>query len=86
MPAKVMEACGIPSDTLYRVRKYIYGLPDSGRAYYLAYAELLMSAGYMKSRCDPCLFMKVDKSTGERVYIWTHVDDTFVAATSTRLR
>ena len=85
MPAKVMEACGIPPGTVYKVKKYIYGLPDSGRAYYLAYAKLLMSAGYCKSRSDPCLFLKVNEAAGERVYVWIHVDDTFVAATSKKL-
>ena len=41
MPAKVMTALGVPENTVYRIKKYIYGLPDSGRAYYLAYAKPL---------------------------------------------
>ena len=83
IPAKVMEALKIPADTVYKIKKYIYGLPDSGRAYYLAYAKLLQDAGYNKAKSDPCLFFKV--SDAGRIYIWIHVDDTFVAATSENL-
>ena len=38
MSIKVMEACKISSNVVFRIEKYIYGLPDSGRAYYLAYS------------------------------------------------
>ena len=34
MPVKVIEACHIPSDVVYRIEKYACSLPDSGRAYY----------------------------------------------------
>ena len=40
MPVKVMEALHIPFDVVHRIEKYIYGLPDSGRAYYQAYSYL----------------------------------------------
>ena len=75
-----MEALKIPSDVVYKIKKYIYGLPDSGRAYYLAYAKLLQDAHYKKAKSDPCLFFKCNGE--DRIYIWIHVDDTFVAATS----
>ena len=85
MPVKVMQACNIPDDVVYRIEKYIYGLPDSGRAYYQAYAKLLVDSGYVKSKSDPCLFLKFSSSSEDRIYIWVHVDDTFVAATTTDL-
>ena len=47
MPVKVMEACKIPSNVVYRIEKYIYGLLDSGCAYYLAYSTLLVNSGYI---------------------------------------
>ena len=74
IPAEVMSALQIPEDTVYRIKKYIYGLPDSGRAYYLAYAKLLQNAGYKKAKSDPCLFYKIIGV--DRIYIWIHVDDT----------
>ena len=73
----------VPEDTVYRFKKYIYGLPDSGKAYYLAYAKLLQDAGYKKAKSDPFLFYKIIGV--ERIYIWIHVADTFVAATSEEL-
>ena len=65
---------------MYRIEKYIYGLPDSGRAYYQAYAKLLVDFGYVKSKS-----LKFFSSIEDRIYIWVHVDDTFVAATITEL-
>ena len=41
-----IEACNIPSDFVYRIEKYIYGLPDSGRAYYQAYLLTLVISKY----------------------------------------
>jgi hypothetical protein len=76
----VAESMGLSPDITYRVRKYLYGLPDSGRAYYLGYSEHLVANGYKRSLSDPCLFTKLVNN--ERTYIWIHVDDTFVASTS----
>ena len=67
IPAKVMNALQIPEDTVYRIKKYIHGLPDFGRAYYLAYAKLFQNAGYKKAKSDPCLFYKIIGD--ERIYI-----------------
>jgi len=80
-PKRLAEACGIDPNQLYRVKKYLYGLPDAGRAYYLAYSEVLMKNGYTKSISDPCLFTRFDESIGLRTYCWIHVDDTFVSST-----
>ena len=80
---KILDALGIPQDTVYRLKKYIYGLPDSGLAYYRAYSSLLVTSGYCKSKSDPCLFIKLVGT--ERIYIWIHVDDTFVSSTSVQL-
>ena len=63
--------------------RFLYGLPDSERAYYLAYAKLLQDTGYKKAKSDPCLFYKIIGV--DRIYIWIHVDDTFVAATTEEL-
>jgi hypothetical protein len=80
LPRNVAEICGLNPNTVYRVKKYIYGLPDAGRAYYLAYREHLLSNGYSPTVSDPCLFTRV--VDGERTYIWFHVDDTFIASSS----
>ena len=75
----VAEALNLNPDATYSVRKYLYGLPDSGRAYYHAYSEHLTTNGYKRTLSDPCLFTKL--THGHRTYVWIHVDDTFVAST-----
>ena len=76
----VAEALGRDPNALYRIRKYLYGLPDSGRAYYTAYSDHLISEGYTRTISDPCLFVKLTDNS--RTYVWIHVDDTFVASTN----
>jgi Reverse transcriptase (RNA-dependent DNA polymerase) len=68
---------------LYRIAKYLYGLPDAGLAYYKAYSAHLEAGGYIRTISDPCLFVKVD-SRGRRVYVFCHVDDTMVCADDPR--
>ena len=77
---KVAAACGLRTGVKYRVRKYLYGLPDAGVAYYKAYSTHLIASGYERSMSDPCLFIR--KEGPIRTYVWTHVDDTFVCSTS----
>ena len=75
----VAEALGLPKEQTYRVKKYLYGLPDSGRAYYKGYSAHLIQYGYQRTVSDPCLFVKY--INGHRTYVWIHVDDTLVAST-----
>lgn len=80
LPRALAIALDRDPDQLYRVKKYIYGLPDAGRAYYLALSEHLVENGYIKSSFDPCLFYKIN---GEcRTYLWSHVDDLFCVSTN----
>ena len=79
LPKLVALAVGRDPDKTYRVKKYIYGLPDSGRAYYEAYSNHLIENGYLRSVNDPCLFFKII-SPARKVYVWIHVDDTLIAA------
>jgi hypothetical protein len=76
LPANVANSLGMSPDTRYRIRKYIYGLPDAGRAYYQAYANHLIEKGYRRTMSDPCLFVKWDGA--KKTYVWCHVDDTYV--------
>ena len=80
LPDNLARACGLECGALYRIRKYLYGLPDAGLAYYKAYSSHLISGGYLRTISDPCLFVK--STSAGRTYVWCHVDDTFVAADS----
>jgi hypothetical protein len=53
----VAEVCNLNPKTTYRVKKYIYGLPDSGRAYYIAYRDHSINSSYVMTSADPCLFV-----------------------------
>jgi len=77
LPNKVATACGLDPKQTYRVKKYLYGLPDAGRAYYLAYSQHLEANGYKKSASDRSLFTETDPSRNMRTY----VDDMFVSST-----
>ena len=80
LPDNIAEVLKLPKGQLYRIRKYLYGLPDSGRAYYEAYSAHLESNGYHRTVADPCLFVRICGAT--RVFVFIHVDDTFVCATN----
>ena len=79
LPANVAQICGLDPTDHYRIRRYLYGLPDSGRAYYKAYSTHLANHGYQRTTADPCLFVKI--INGKRTYVFTHVDDTFICST-----
>ena len=83
LPDAVADVCGLPRGATYRIYKYLYGLPDAGLAYYKAYSSHLIAGGYKRTVSDPCLFVK--KSTAGVTYVCTHVDDTFVCASSPEL-
>jgi hypothetical protein len=83
LPKEVAEVCGLDPRQVYRIVKYLYGIPDAGRAYYKAYRDLLLARGYSQSSLDPCLFFS--RKGVEVVYAWIHVDDTWVAASTPEL-
>ena len=79
LPKRVAEVLGLNPSQTYRVKRYIYGLPDAGRAYYDAYSSHLMENGFQRSVSDLCLFFKIF-TPSRRVYVWIHIDDTLIAA------
>ena len=79
LPDNVANLCGETPGQLYHIRKYLYGLPDAGRAYYKAYCAHLLANGYVRTASDPCLFVY---TSGEiRTYAFCHVDDIFLCST-----
>ena len=72
----VAQICGLDPKQLYKIDKYLYGLPDSGRAFYHHYKSALTKEGYKMSDMDPCLFYRVNRE--ETTYIMLFVDDTYI--------
>jgi hypothetical protein len=69
-------ACGLDPAQEYRIANALYGLPDSGRIFYLHYKTALLAEGYNMSAFDNCLFCRITSS--ETTYIIVYVDDTFI--------
>ena len=69
-------ACGIDPAQEYRIANALYGLPDSGRIFYLHYKNALLAEGYTMSAFDNCLFYRITQT--ETTYIIVYVDDTFI--------
>ena len=78
LPKRVAIALNLDPDQTYRVKRYMYGLPDAGRAYYDAYSEHLLQHGFTRTVSDLCLFVKIH-APDRHVYVWIHVDDTLIA-------
>ncbi len=49
-------ACGLDPAQEYRIANALYGLPDSGRIFYLHYKTALLAGVYTMSAFDNCLF------------------------------
>lgn len=64
------------NNKVLRLKRAIYGLKQSARAWYIRVEDCLLKLGYKKSDYEPCLFIKCDKNT--KVYIALFVDDFFV--------
>jgi hypothetical protein len=82
LDSDVAHVCGLDPNQSYRIRKYLYGLPDAGKAYFEAYRDHLTANGYTQAKADPCLFTKLTAT--ERTYIVIHVDDTFIASSTSQ--
>jgi hypothetical protein len=67
------DLLGIDANLRYRVKKCVYGLPDAGRQFYLGFTKVLAERGYTMSKCDPCLFYRMEGE--EKTFICIYVDD-----------
>jgi hypothetical protein len=72
--------CGLDLAQEYRIANALYGLPDSGRLFYLHYKTALLAEGYAMSAFDNCLFHRI--TVTETTYIIVYVDDTFIFSNS----
>ncbi|KAJ8737027.1 hypothetical protein PYW07_000298 [Mythimna separata] len=64
------------NNKVLKLKKAVYGLKQSARAWHIRVEDCLLKLGYKKSDNEPCLFIKSDKNT--KVYIGLFVDDFFV--------
>jgi hypothetical protein len=76
----IASVCGLDPAQEYRIANALYGLPDSGRLFYLHYKTALLAEGYAMSAFDNCLFHRITAT--ETTYIIVYVDDTFIFSNS----
>ena len=77
----IAEVCGLDPSQEYQIYNALYGLPDSGRLFYLHYKAALLTEGYSISAFDNCLFYRTTAT--ETTYIIVYVDDTFIVTSYT---
>jgi hypothetical protein len=59
--------------TVWRLKKALPGLKQSGRAWYHLINKILKKMGFTPTHLDPCVFVKLTK--GRPLYVAIHVDD-----------
>ena len=76
---------GVPAGGCVRLRKGLYGMPQSGRLWGSHLRERLLSFGLTECTADPCLFVKYN-ATGDVVAIaGCYVDDVQLAGVPSEL-
>lgn len=68
--------CNDNDNKVLKLKRAIYGLKQSSRAWYQRVNDYLESLGYLKSKYEPCLFTKSEGNA--KVIIALFVDDFFV--------
>jgi hypothetical protein len=79
LQVEVCDILGIEKDQAFMLGRYIYGMSDAGKAYYVAFLNHIVENGYTKSLLDPCLFYKIyNDSVKDIILICIHVDDIYL--------
>jgi hypothetical protein len=61
---------------VFKLKKALYGLKQASRAWNSRLNDVLISLNYVRSLCDPCLYIKRENNCA--TYIGVHVDDIFI--------
>ena len=82
-PVYVSLPKGLPTKhgtgRIWKLKKTLYGLKRSPRAFFDSLSAYLLSKGYFRSAYDPCLFFRRTSPT-EVIVFCIHVDDFAIAA------
>lgn len=70
-------------DTVWRLRKALYGLRQAAKEWYQKWSDTLNELGFFAAKADPCLFLgNID---GQSVHIVLHVDDILLFGSNTAI-
>ena len=67
-------------DMVYEVKKPLYGMPHSGRCLHKTWSQWLKSEGFETVGYEKSMWVKKDGD--QQIMLCTHVDDSFVTASS----
>ncbi|KAL7304707.1 hypothetical protein TKK_0002948 [Trichogramma kaykai] len=71
------------TNRVYKLKKALYGLRESPRAWYECLDKLLINLGFVKNNIDYCLYIMVREK--ETVYLLTYVDDLLICSKNKEL-
>ena len=71
---------GNDEKAVWKLKKSIYGLKQSGRNWNLMLHEYLVEKGFIQSAVDPCLYTRKTGETTVMMLVW--VDDILIAGTN----
>jgi hypothetical protein len=87
-PVYIQLPKGLPNKwgdgAIFKLRKTLYGLKRSPKAFYSSLSAYLISVGYTKYSFDQCLFFKRVNDT-DIIMFCIHVDDFAIASTNPQL-
>jgi hypothetical protein len=79
LPSRLTEG----SPRYWKLKKTLYGLSESPRAFYEDCSQLLLDNGYLRTTADPCMFHK--RVGDQYIMIIVHVDDFIIASSNKKL-
>ena len=80
------EIEGYPRDQwVFRLRKSLYGLPQSGRNYQMLFNKIMHKMGFRRNLADDCLWVFYHETEG-RIICGNYVDDLVCLTASLKLR
>lgn len=75
--------CKNKNNTVLKLKRAIYGLKQSARVWNKRVDDCLLALGYVKSKLEPCLYIK--KVNKEQIIVTVFVDDFFIFSNSDTL-
>ena len=81
LPSGVLPPDSEGNPPIWDLRRTLYGLNRSPKAFYDQLTSHLVDHGYKRSDQDQCLFFRLDPN-GHKIYFCIHVDDFAIAATT----
>lgn len=67
------------SKNTLRLNRALYGLKQSGRAWWLELSRVFGLLGYRRTHSDWGVYTRTDEASGKRIYILVYVDDLLIA-------